>query len=157
MNRLLLSSLVLGFALLAASAAPAGSQETPPPPRQDTVSAVDLVFEREVFFYPRYERRNPFSPLLSGAESGPRFEEIHLIGIIYSADPSRSVAMFGLKTPPSGDAGGAKSFRVRRGEQLGNVRVLEIQETRVVVQVEEFGMTEQRIMELPRPGQGGLR
>ena len=31
----------------------------------------------------------------------------------------------------------------------------EIHETRVVVEVEEFGLTEQRIMELQRPGQGG--
>ena len=48
------------------------------------------------------------------------------------------------------------TYRVRRGDRLGNIRILQIQGTRVVVEVEEFGMREQRIMELQRPGQGGL-
>jgi len=131
----------------------AGQQQRPPPP-PDTTS---LVFEREVFFYPQYERRNPFVSLATGTEGGPRFEEIRLIGVIFSPDPARSVALFG----PRSEAGEAvqqaarRTYRVRRGEQLGNVRILEIHETRVVVEVEEFGLTEQRIMELQRPGQGG--
>ena len=130
------------------------AQEQPPPTPPDTA---DLVFEREVFFYPQYERRNPFVPLLSGAEGGPRFEEIRLIGVIYSPDPERSVALFGPRAG-QGEAGlqtARRTYRARRGEQLGNVRILEIQQTRVVVEVEEFGLTEQRIMELQRPGQGG--
>ncbi|MBT8395354.1 MAG: hypothetical protein KJN92_00250, partial [Gemmatimonadetes bacterium] len=118
--------------------------------------SLDLVFEREAFFYPRYERRNPFLPLTAGDEFGPRFEEIELTGIIFSMDPRRSVAMFGVRAVPEADVPGARSYRVRRGDTLGNVRILEIQETRVVVLVEEFGMTEQRILELKRPGQGGL-
>jgi len=150
------SVLLVGLGLLVFSAPPLGAQENPPPvPPPQPPDSVDLVFEREVFFYPRYERRNPFAPLLSGDESGPRFEEIQLIGIIYSSNPDLSVASFG---PRPGQEGGAavQSYRVRRGDTLGNVRILEIQQKRVVVQVEEFGMTEQRIMELKRPGQGGL-
>jgi hypothetical protein len=145
--------ILMGFlgALLPA-AAPA--QQRPPPPPPDTA---DLVFEREVFFYPQYERRNPFVRLFSGAEGGPRFEEIRLIGVIFSPDPDRSVALFG---PRSGEGEAAqqtarRTYRARRGERLGNVRILEIQQTRVVVEVEEFGLTEQHIMELQRPGQGG--
>lgn len=117
-----------------------------------------LVFEREVFFYPTFERRNPFVRVLSGSEGGPRYEELQLIGVIFSPTPDLSVALFGPRG--GGQEGGGQqqarqTFRARRGDQLGNVRILEIQRTRVVVEVEEFGLTEQRIMELQRTGQGG--
>ena len=148
---------LVGVGLLVFSAAPLGAQDDPPPvPPPQVLDSVDLVFEREAFFYPRYERRNPFSPLLSGDGSGPRFEEIQLIGIIYSSNPDLSVASFGPR-PGQGGGVGVQSYRVRRGDTLGNIQILEIQQTRVVVRIDEFGMTEQRIMELKRPGQGGLR
>lgn len=144
--------LIVVVSLVPANAA--AQQGQPPPTPPDTA---DLVFDREVFFYPQYERRNPFVRLLSGAEGGPRFEEIRLIAVVFSPDPSRSVATFGPRTG-QGEAElqtARRTYRARRGDQLGNVRILEIQPTRVVVEVEEFGMTEQRIMELQRPGQGG--
>jgi hypothetical protein len=132
-----------------------GSLEAQQPPRPDSAA---LVFDREVFVYPTFERRNPFVRVVSGSEGGPRFEELQLQGIIFSPNPDLSIALFG----PRGGGEGAdaqqqarRAFRARRGDQLGNVRILEIQRTRVVVEVEEFGLTEQRIMELQRPGQGG--
>ncbi|MFH1765873.1 MAG: hypothetical protein ABIF09_16925 [Gemmatimonadota bacterium] len=157
MTRLHRYLLVPGLALLVLSFAPLQAQETPPPtsPPQRPDS-VDLVFQREAFFYPGYERRNPFAPLQRGNESGPRIEDIRLIGIIYSSNPDLSVASFGPRTSPAGEGSGVQSYRVRRGDTLGNIRILEIQQRRVVVQIEEFGQTEQRIMELQRPGQGGL-
>ena len=52
-----------------------GSGRNPSADSSATASqSENLVFEREVFNYPRYERRNPFAPLLSGDEAGPRFE-----------------------------------------------------------------------------------
>jgi hypothetical protein len=97
---------------------------------------------------------------VTGDEQGPRFEEIQLTGILHSSDPNRSVAMFGMRMGQMEGAEQAgvalRSYRVRRGNTLGNVRILEIQPTRVVVLVEEFGLTEQRVLELPRPGEGGL-
>ena len=157
MRRFLLG-LVLLTALPASIPMRAGAQQDqqPPPPPPQATDTADLVFEREVFFYPQYERRNPFVALLSG-EGGPRFEEIRLIAVVFSPNPARSVATFG---PRAGEGeveqqAARRTYRVRRGEQLGNVRILEIQPTRVVVEVEEFGLTEQRIMELQRPGQGG--
>lgn len=153
MNRFLMGwILVMLFAGLFPGAAL--GQQRPPPQRPDTA---DLVFEREVFFYPQYERRNPFVPLLDGAEGGPRFEEIRLLAVIYSSNPDLSVALFGPRAG-EGEAeqqAARQTYRARRGERLGNVRILEIQQTRVVVEVEEFGLTEQHIMELQRPGQGG--
>ena len=126
-------------------------------PLRQPPDSTDLVFEREIFFYPQYERRNPFVALLDGSEGGPRFEEIRLIAVIFSSNPDLSVALFGPRAG-QGEAdqqASRRTYRARRGDQLGNVRILEIQQTRVVVEVEEFGLTEQHIMELQRPGQGG--
>jgi hypothetical protein len=123
------------------------------PQRPDSVA---LVFEREVFVYPQYERHNPFAPLSSGDDAGPRFEGLRLLGVISSSDPRASVALLGPRADQTQDPTAAQSYRVRQGDRLGNMRILQIQENRIVVEIEEFGMTEQRIMELQRPGQGGL-
>jgi len=109
-----------------------------------------------VFVYPRYERRNPFVRLMAGDESGPRFEDIRLIGVIFASDPGASVALLGPREGLGEGQGLSRTYRVRRGDTLGNFRIVEIQRTRVVVVVSDFGMTEQRIMELQRPGQGGI-
>jgi hypothetical protein len=146
-----------GLALMALSAAPMGAQETPAEtPQPVSTDSVELVFEREVFFYPQYERRDPFAPLISGDETGPRFEELELLGIIYYPAPGESVALLGPRAEQAQDQTAIRTYRVRSGDQLGNIRILQIQETRIVVEIEEFGMREQRIMELVRPGQGGL-
>lgn len=128
-------------ALVLAGAALAQGPPSDEPPQEDT----NLVFEREVFDYPSFERRNPFVPLLSTAE-GPRFEQMRLRGLIYSPDATGSVALIGA---------GARSQRLRAGQSWGNVRVLEIRRTEVLVEVQEFGITEQRVMTLPARGQGG--
>ena len=149
--------LFLGCTLLILSVHPLGAQETPPQtPPASRPDSVALVFEREVFFYPQYQRRNPFLPLISGDEVGPRYEGLQLLGVIYSSSPGRSVALLGPRADQTSDPSAMKTYRVRSGDHLGNIRILQIQETRVVVEIEEFGMREQRIMELQRPGQGGL-
>jgi len=129
-------------------------EQTPPPSQRP--DSVTLVFEREVFVYPQYERRDPFAPLLSGDEAGPRFEGLRLLGIISDPEPGQSVALLGPRADRTDDPAAVRTYRVRQGDQLGNIRILQIQETQILVEIEEFGMTEQRIMELQRPGQGGL-
>ena len=49
------------------------------------------------------------------------------------------------------------TYQVRTGESVGNVTVIRIDRQQVVIEVEEFGVSESRIMELPRntSGQGG--
>jgi hypothetical protein len=147
-------------------AAPASAQEGQAQPDSATAprpsETTDLVFEREVFSYPDYDRRNPFRVLLA-TESGPRFEQMELRGIVYSSTPGGGVALMGIggatQLDPQGGPGGEVvsmgSRRLRAGERWGNVRILEIRPTEVVVEVEEFGMTEQRIMPMPTRGQGG--
>jgi len=149
-NRIRLLPLIL---LAASIPSVAWGQDTSPP---DTT---ELVFSREVFTYPSYERRNPFTPLISGDVAGPRFEELSLLGIVYFTNPELSVALFGSGNRggagPTGSAAESGTHRAHIGDVVGNMRVIEIQRTKVIVEVEDFGLTEQRVMELPRLGRGG--
>lgn len=132
-----------------AQAEPDSAASAPAPRGQPT----ELVFEREVFQYPEFQRRNPFRVLL-GDDSGPRFESMSVQGIIYS-DQDRSGSMVLMRAGQAGAEQQAQSRRLRMGETWGNVRVLEIRRTEVVVEVTEFGLTEQKIMRLPTRAQGG--
>jgi len=119
-------------------AAPPGSQPEP-----------KLAFDREVFAYPAEGRRDPFKPLGGGpGSSGPLFQDISLRGIIYSPDVRRSVALV--------QVGGKRTFRLRRGDIIGNARVLEIQPLRVGFAVENFGRVSNEVLEL-RGGNNQMR
>jgi hypothetical protein len=141
-------SLTLPLLILGQEGQQEGRTEEPP-------AEAELVFEREVFAYPTFSRRNPFHPLDAG-DDGPRFEDMQLLGVIFSTDPASSVALLGA-FGGNGNAAGLRTYRVRRGDRLGNTRILQIQRTRVIVEVEEFGLTEQRALEVKRPGEGGSR
>ena len=126
--------------------------------------SADLIFEREVFSYPSYVRRNPFVPLVDAAAGGPLFEELSLLGVVHHSNPLYSVALFGVgdvanAAAAAGAGGGGGSIfethRLRRGDIIGNTRIVDISVDRVVVEVEEFGMAERHILELPRADQGG--
>lgn len=133
--------------------APASAQAA-----QDSTAAAspaDLVFEREVFEYPSFQRRNPFLPLAASGEGGPRIEQVRLMGIIYSDDPGESVAILGNSLVTISEDGtsvtvseGGEAWYLKEGQSIGNIRVVEIHQEQVVVEVEEFGLTEQRIMQL---------
>lgn len=142
---------------MAVAAGEASAQEQTAPPQEE--AATELVFQREVFTYPQFERRNPFAALVGAGDGGPRFEELALLGVIYSPEPPLSVALLatGVQFGPGGGVSGQdiQTYRVREGETLGNSRILEIQRDRVIVEVTEFGMTEQRVLELRRPTEGG--
>jgi hypothetical protein len=149
---LLLSGLaVMPLAAVAQEAPPAG------PPQPQT----ELVFEREVFAYPGFQRRNPFRALVAGDQGGPRFEQLRLMGIIYSDDPASSVAIVGTSTVSiSEDATTVEvqegnAWYLKVGQSLGNIRIVEVRREQVVVEVEEFGLTEQKIMQLQTRRLGG--
>lgn len=135
----------------------AEAQEQEAPVRPQT----NLVFEREVFTYPSFERRNPFATLLANSEGAPRFEQMRLEGIVFSEHAGMSLVVLSAgRRGTSGAAPGTavgQTRRLRAGERWGNVRVVTIRRTDVVVEVEEFGITERRTMELPTRGQGGSR
>ena len=139
---------------------------------QDTTAqfsgdSLTLAFEREVFTYPEYPRRNPFKSLLGGDE-GPRYESLLLLGILYSPFAGESIALFaeGTRSITPAAAGvpesytvelTGSSYRVREGEIIGNgnVTVRTIEVDQVNIDVEEFGLFESRIMLLPRATSGG--
>lgn len=161
----MIRSLVLRLCFLGTLAAMVpgalSAQDPPPtPPVQDTTA---LVFEREVFTYPEYARRNPFRPLLTAEGGGPRFERLILLGIFHADDPAKSIAIFaeGSRTTVSPTeitvelTGG--SYRLHVGEKVGTMTVVEIQLRQVIVEVEEFGLSERRVVPLPdrTVGQGG--
>jgi hypothetical protein len=121
------------------------AQQPPPGGAGAPTDTVELIFEREVFEYPTFQRRNPFRPL-TGDDTGPRFEDLTLLGVILSGDGVGSVALLG----PRGAASGARNWRVREGDVLGNVRVLAIRQRDILVEVDEFGVRESRVLELRR-------
>lgn len=144
------------FALLV-SAVVVGQQTPPPgPPPQDSLRPPDttqLVHRREVFSYPEFQRRNPFTSLVGG-NAGPRYEGMRLlVTLVSDTDPSRSIATITVgggspEAPPM-------TRQLRVGERWGNVVVREIRQEEILVDVEEFGQIEARIMRLTTRGQGG--
>jgi len=142
--------ILLGFAFL--FVLPLSAQDEGGPPAEEPDS---LVFEREVFDYPQYDRRNPFAELLGSAGGGPRFEQLTLKAIVYTSDPRLNVATFSTSTGDERRPG--STVRARVGDRIGNSLVLEILERSVVLEVDEFGLTDRRVIELrPRTeGQGG--
>jgi hypothetical protein len=136
----------------------ATAQEPPPGPPQPQT---ELVFEREVFAYPAFQRRNPFRALVAADQGGPRFEQLRLMGIIHSDDPAFSVAIVGTSTVTiSEDAATVQvqkgdAWYLKVGQSIGNIRIVEIRREQVVVEVEEFGLTEQKIMQLQTRRLGG--
>jgi len=126
----------------------AAPQPSPSAASQDSVA---LVFERELFLYPGYERRNPFRPLTGDDDLGPRFEDLALMGVMLAGTPTGSIALIGARPPgAASSAAPTRSFRLRVGESVGPNRVLEIRLTEVLLEVEEFGVRDLRVLELRR-------
>lgn len=162
MNRLAFT--IAATVVLAAPVA-VDAQETSVVTLADTT---ELVFEREVFSYPAYQRRDPFVPLVDAAAGGPRFEELNLMGVVHHSNPRLSVVLFSVGNVNEADvavtrqgAGGGggrpmfATYRLRRGDVIGNTRIIEIREDQVIVEVEEFGLADRRILELSRTDEGG--
>ncbi len=148
----------LGLAVLTVP----GALEAQQPGQPATAAETELVFEREVFQYPEFTRRSPFVPL-DTESTGPRFDQLSLIGVMYSPDdPASSVAVVstggvtfaedGTMSPVAGDA-----FYLKVGQRLGNVIVVQILREQVIVDVEEFGLTDRRTLEIIQTREGGTR
>ena len=117
-----------------------GQAPTPPAPPPGSQPEPKLAFDREVFAYPADGRRDPFKPLTGGPGAGaPLFADLALRGIIFSPDARRSVALVQV---------GKRTFRLRRGDIIGNARLLEIQPLRVRFAVENFGTIRNEVLEL---------
>ncbi len=154
MKRFVVALAALGTC--AAVALPTSAEgQAPTPPLSDT----ELVFEREVFSYPAFTRRNPFLPL-EGTAGGPRYEQLTLIGIMFSPDPASSVAVISTGSvtvaedgTTSGVAGDAYYLKV--GQTIGNATIVEIRRDAVVVDVEVFDAVERNTMNFVSSREGG--
>lgn len=153
----LVAGALVGLAADANGQAP-GVQPQQQPQAQPSADA-ELVFEREVFEYPSFTRKNPFRPL-DGGNGEIRFEDLSLIGIMYSSDARNSVAVLstggvtvnedGTTSPIQGDA-----FNRKVGERIGNTTIVEIRRDAVIVDVQEFDAIERRTMTFVSRRQGG--
>jgi Tfp pilus assembly protein PilP len=145
---LILATLCLMAPAMAADAfaqqARPGAQQPQDEAQTRPAAEVTLVYEREVFTYSAAGRRDPFRPLTEDDEMGPRFEQLALRGIIYATGRGRSVALLG--------DGSGRVYRVREGDVVGNARVVEIGQHRVVLAVETFGTIRREMLELQRRG-----
>lgn len=152
--------LFLCLAVPAALGAQQNSQKADSAKAEQPTGPTELVLSREVFTYPSIDRRNPFVPLTGANQGGPRFDQLRLMGIVYYADhPSQSVATLGtssmttstdstsVSVTPQG-----KTYYLKIGETAGNVRVVEIHPTMVVVEVDEFGIAQRKIMRMDSRG-----
>jgi hypothetical protein len=119
----------------------------------------ELVYDREVFQYPEFTRKNPFVALDGAMGGGPRFEQMSLIGVMYSPDGNSvavlstggvQVAEDGTTTPIDGD-----SYNMKVGDSIGNTTVIEIRRDAVIVDVEVFDAVERHTMTFVSRLQGG--
>lgn len=133
-------ALALLFAV--ALAAPLAAQQPAPPPGAPAppIGEPKLVFDREVFNYPGGSRRDPFKPLVGRESLGPLFDDLTLKGIIYSSDPTRSIVLI--------QDGSKRLYRIKRGDVVGNSRIVEIQPLAVRFAVENFGMIRYEVLQL---------
>jgi len=140
------------LALLAA--APAAAQGGPgakpgrPTIRRDTsLAGIDTTggrveYRREVFHYGGGSR-DPFLTLISSSDVRPTINDLRLTSVIYDPRYGRSVAV--VREEP-----GDIIHRLKRGDTVGRMRVLQIRQYEVVFQLEEFGFERQEVLTLQR-------
>lgn len=158
------------IAALALAAAPAFAQQSParttPPaasrtaarpgaphagapqhPARDTTfdsTVVAIAYNREVYNY-QGGPRDPFLSLLTDASAQMTINDLRVVSILYDPRGGRSVAVVRDKNSTS-------PHRLRVGESLGRLRVIQIRPYEVVFQIEEFGFERQEVLTLQRPG-----
>ncbi len=108
---------------------PPGVPPVPGSPRSEPPAP--LVFSREVFRYPVVGRRDPFAAPVGVPRTG---RTLHLLGLILHEDPALGVALLARGSSEVGDPP-SRPLRLRVGERAGDVRLLEIEEDRVIVEI----------------------
>lgn len=154
----------LAAAMLGAGVGSATGQEAPGrTAAADTMSPVrelrgPLTLERDFFVYAASRARNPFDPPTESSTAVPA-TGLSLLGIVRATDssgavdPSRAVVLLAATGGGAGQSAtgaGTRTFRLRLGEQVGSLRVVEVGADRAVVAVREPGQRE-RFAELALP------
>lgn len=101
-----------------------------------------ISINREIFQYTAVSRRDPFVSLLTSDELRPLISDLKLTTIAYDATGQNSVAVLrNLETK--------QQYRVKRGAQLGRMRVVRIDPRSITFMIEEFGFSRHETLALP--------
>lgn len=111
-------------------------------------SSGNVVFNREVYTYPRAGRRDPFASLITSGDIRPLLADLDIVGIILDPTGRNSVAT--LK-----DMSTNEIYRVRVGSVFGRMRVTAIRQREVALAIDEFGFTRQETLSINVPSGGG--
>ncbi|OYV68112.1 MAG: hypothetical protein B7Z72_08660 [Gemmatimonadetes bacterium 21-71-4] len=134
-------------ALAQQAAKPAAGGGRPTMARDTSLAGIDTTggkveYWREVFHYTG-GARDPFQTLMTSSDVRPMLSDLRLVSVIYDPYYGRSVAV--VREEP-----GNKIHRLRRGDTIGRLRVLQIRQYEVVFQIEEFGFERQEVLSLQR-------
>lgn len=122
---------------------PAATADAQPTDTAPTSSGDSTQLQREIFSY-RGAGRDPFLSLLKSADVRPLVTDLRVAGITFDATyPARSVAVLR-------DTAQGKRYSIRRGDELGRMKVIEIRDNAVVVTLDEFGVERQVVLPLRR-------
>ncbi len=114
----------------------------------DTTTVRDVViYRRERFVYPSGNRQNPFVSLLTLEETGPQFNDLEVVGIIFGGSAGSVATLI--------DRTNDKRYPVRRGDTVGNARVVEIRPDAVVFNVTEFGVSRTETLRIRKEEERG--
>lgn len=118
-------------------------QATAAPPQEDN------RLMRELFAY-YGTGRDPFLPLTAMDQVRPLFEDLRVTNIVFDATYARnSVAVMRDTSAVCNNNPTMRCrYTVRVGDQVGQVRILEIRESEVIVVREQFGVESQRVLRL---------
>jgi len=100
------------------------------------------VYEREVFTYPAFGRRDPFQPLHLDTRAGPRFGDLTLVGVLYTPRLG-SVAILTDRTT-------GRRYRARERDNIGAARILKIRTEEVDFVITSFGVSRRETLRVRR-------
>jgi hypothetical protein len=103
--------------------------------------AREIEVMRESFAYGG-GTRDPFASLLDATLSGPEFSNLELVGVYQDLrSPSNSVVVLREKVS-------ARRYKLRRGDQVGRARLVQIRPRDAVFTISDFGFERQETLSL---------
>lgn len=124
-----------------ASAVAPGPAVAPNAANAASAGGASITIEREVFYYERGNRRDPFVSLLQSQDLRPALADLRLVGVVL--DPRGRNSIAALR-----DITTKEQYRLRTGQTIGRLRVIQIQQRSVTFVIEEFGVTRQQVLSI---------
>lgn len=123
-----------------------------------TIPAGELVLERERFTYAVSGRRDPFQPPWESPVAETAVASLRVLGIIHHEIPRYSLVLVEGRgaggVAPDADVVGldqVATHRLRPGDQLGPLRILQVQRHRVMVEIADRNGRSRHVIEVARP------